>query len=78
MPAEELRNMLLQQPFVPFRIHRSDGRIFDVRYREMVWVSRHVAVVGIFAPDGYLDRNETIALVHIVSLEPIPAATPAE
>lgn len=75
MPAEELRNMLMQQPFAPFRIHLSDGRVFDVRHREMVWVSRHVAVVGIFAPDGYLDRNETIALVHIVSLEPIHAAS---
>lgn len=77
MPAEELRNMLMQQPFVPFRIHLSDGRVFDVRHREMVWVGRHTAVVGMFAPDGYLDRNETIALVHMVSLEPIPAVSSA-
>ncbi len=68
--------MLMQQPFAPFRIHlSSDGRIYDVRHREMVWVGPHVAVVGIFAPDGSLDRNETIALDHIVSLEPIQ--TPA-
>lgn len=77
MPAEELRNMLMQQPFAPFRIHLSDSRVFDVRHREMVWVSRHVAVVGIFAPDGYLDRSETIALVHIVGLEPIHAVSSA-
>jgi hypothetical protein len=77
MPAEELRNLLMQQPFVPFRVHLSDGRLFDVRHREMVWVGRHVAVVGIFSPDGYLDRHETIALVHIVSLEPIQTAAQA-
>jgi hypothetical protein len=69
MPSDELRDMLRQQPFIPFRIHLSDGRLFDVRHREMVWVGRHVAVMGIFGPDGYLDRHETIALVHVVSLE---------
>jgi hypothetical protein len=74
VPPEDLRNMLMQQPFVPFRIHLSDGRIFDVRHREMVWVGRRVAVVGVFSPDGYLDRHETVAFVHVVSLEPIPAA----
>jgi hypothetical protein len=77
MPPEKLRIALLQQPFVPFRIHLSDGRVFDVRHREMVWVGRHMAMVGIFGVDGYLDRHETIALIHIVSLEPLLAASQA-
>ena len=77
MPAEELRKMLMQQPFAPFRIHLSDGRVFDVRHREMVWVGHSVALVGLFALDGYLDRSEMIALAHIVSLEPIHAASSA-
>jgi hypothetical protein len=77
VPAEELRKMLLQQPFVPFRIRLSDGRVFDVRHREMVWVGHAVALVGVFALDGYLDRNEMIALAHIVSLEPIHATSSA-
>ncbi len=77
MPSEELRNMLRQQPFVPFRIHLSDSRVFDVRHREMVWVGHQAAIVGIFGLDGYLDRQETIALAHVVSLEPIQIATQA-
>ncbi len=77
MPAEELRKMLVQQPFRPFRIHLSDGRVFDVRHREMVWVGHEIAMVGLFALDGYLDRSETIVLAHIVSLEPIQTAAQA-
>lgn len=77
MSAEELMKMLRQQPFVPFRIHLSDTRVFDVRHREMIWVGPEIAIVGLFAPGGYLDRSEMISLAHIVSLEPIPAASPA-
>jgi len=77
MPAEELRNMLMHQPFAPFRIHLSDGRMFDVRHREMVWVGHRVALVGIFGLDGYLDRDERIALAHVVSLEPIQISAQA-
>ncbi len=73
MSPEELRKMLKRQPFVPFRIHLSDSRVFDVRHREMVWVGHEVAIVGILAIDGYLDDHEIIALAHIVSLEPLPA-----
>jgi hypothetical protein len=74
MTPEDLRNLLVQPPFAPFRIHLTDGRVYDVRHREMVWVGRRIAVVGVFAPDGYLDRHDTISLLHIVSLEPIQTA----
>ena len=78
MPPEELRNHLRQRPFLPLRIHLSDGRVFEVRHPDLVWVGRHVAVVGILepGPEPYLEKHETIALVHIVSLEPLSAAAP--
>ena len=75
MSADELLKTVKQQPFVPFRIHLSDSRVFDVRHREMVWVSHQAAIVGLLASDGYLDRSEIIALDHIVSLEPLPAVS---
>jgi len=76
MSAEELLKTVRQQPFVPFRIHLSDTRVFDVRHREMIWVGLEVAYVGLFGISGYLDRSEIIAISHIVSLEPLPAASP--
>lgn len=76
MTAEELLKMARHQPFVPFRIHLSDSRVFDVRHREMIWVGHFAAYVGLFDISGYLDRSEIISLSHIVSLEPLPAVSP--
>lgn len=74
MPPEELREYLRRQPFVPFRIHTTDGRTFDVRHPDMVLVMSRVLVVGILDPKGsspFPERTETIALIHVVSLEPL-------
>jgi hypothetical protein len=76
MPPEELRTALRQQPFVPLRLHLTDGRSFDVSHPENLMVGARVAVVGVFQPthangQTFFDYTETITLVHIVSLEPI-------
>ncbi|MFO0929227.1 MAG: hypothetical protein U0736_19755 [Gemmataceae bacterium] len=77
MSPETLREMLRQQPFVPFRIHTTDGRTFDVRHPEMVLVMSRTVVVGIYDTQKnatFPERSETIALIHIVSLEPLGQA----
>jgi hypothetical protein len=75
MPPEAIRTALQLRPFEPFRIHVTDGRTFDVRHPEMVMVTARTAVIGIYDPPGSTaaipDRTETVALIHVVSLEPL-------
>jgi hypothetical protein len=78
MPPAELLNLIRQKPFLPFRINLTDGRVFEVRHPEFVMVSRHIAIIGFPASDdtGLISNHITVALVHVVRLEPIPAGPP--
>ena len=76
MRQEDLIEVLRQRPFQPFRIHLSDGIIYEVRHPELVLVGRSKAIV--FFPDPRqpppaFERYETVALLHITRLEPIEA-----
>jgi hypothetical protein len=75
--AEELLAALRERPFQPFRMTLTDGRSLDVRLPEMVLAGRRSAVVGLPAPgdtEPLYDRRITVDLLHIVSLEPLPAS----
>ncbi len=76
MPPETLWEQLRRQPFEPFRIHLTDGTSYEIRHPELVMVGRRTAAVGISErerqPPLY-DRLTTVALVHIVRLEPLAA-----
>jgi hypothetical protein len=65
---------LRKRPFEPFRIHLTDGTVYDVRHPDLVMVGEHFLVVGLprsadAAP--LIDRYETAALMHVVRLVPI-------
>ena len=76
MRPEDLLRALHVQPFAPFRLHLTDGRSFEVSHPEFLMVTQRVAHVGVYPTspaNGMMvfDYTETIALIHIVSLEPI-------
>ncbi|PYI87145.1 MAG: hypothetical protein DME26_07080 [Verrucomicrobia bacterium] len=55
-------------PFIPFHLHLSDGRTVRIDNRDFVWVFKHRVNVAIPSGEGRpLDREERIALMHIVS-----------
>ena len=76
MPPAELLKLLLRKPFVPFRIHMSDGTVYEIKHPDLVLVGLASATVGFpAASDPRLyDRSEIIALRHIVRLEPLEHA----
>ncbi|HUY36276.1 MAG TPA: hypothetical protein VMV69_26295 [Pirellulales bacterium] len=82
MRAEELTELLRTQPFVPLRIHLSDGQTYDVRHPDLVLVLRQRVDIGL-KPDpatGVLERVEHCSLLHVVRVEelpPAPATAPA-
>lgn len=73
MPAEEIRTLLRASPFIPFRLHLTDGRSFEVRHPEMAMITARVVYVSVYGHNATIpDRAESIALVHVVSAEPLP------
>jgi hypothetical protein len=74
MSQHDVIEMLTKRPFQTFRIHVSDGTVYEIRHPEMMMVGRTRALI-FFPPKDLplpaLDRYEAVALVHITHLEPI-------
>ena len=45
MRAEEFLALLRRKPFVPMRVHMSDGTWHDIKHPEMAAVSKHAVVI---------------------------------
>jgi len=74
MRAEDFRDLLDARPFVPFRIHMSDGKTYDIQHPELLFVLRSRIIIGI-PPDqngGIPDRVEHCSLLHVVRVEELP------
>ena len=77
MHPEELFAAVRRRPFMPFRLHVSDGSSHDVRHPDSVLVSRRATVLGVpDDPTRPAERLVTVALVHVTRLEEL-AGTPA-
>jgi len=78
MSPQDLWDQLRKQPFEPFRIWLSDGTLYEIQHPELVMVGRTSAIVGVSeerrGPPVY-DRVTTVALSHIVRMEPIAGQT---
>lgn len=76
MRANDIQNVLKAQPFMPIRVHISDGSHHDVRHPEMLMVSKTVVSVAIYAKDD-ASLPESIIFcdpVHITRIEPLNGA----
>lgn len=79
MRAEEFTELLRTRPFVPLRIHLTDGQYYDVRHPDLVLVLRQRVDIGL-QPDpetGVLDRVVHCSLLHIVRVEALAGASSA-
>jgi hypothetical protein len=82
MTSSDLQKLVGQTPFVPLRMHVSDGTTYDIRHREFLWVGTGMAVLVVPLPDQsdsdkpLIERTIHIDLRHIVKVE-TEAAQPA-
>lgn len=79
MRAEELTELLRVRPFVPLRIHLTDGTTFDIRHPDQVLVLRQRVDIGM-PPNpttGVVERVEHCSLLHVVRVEQLPPAPPS-
>jgi hypothetical protein len=70
--AEELYHTLHRKPFQPFRIHVTDGRVFDVRDKRLAVVGETYFWIGFPAPGETLpiyDDSVTLPLDWIARVE---------
>lgn len=76
MTVQTFRDLLKQQPFVPFRLVMSSGQTYDVRHPEMAWLTKTDILVGIDdADDGVPANFKMCSLLHVTAIEPLAAIT---
>lgn len=56
-------------PFLPFRIHTSDGKRYDIRHPDHVIPLRSRLEVGVGGDGSIPDRVEHLSFYHVVRLE---------
>jgi hypothetical protein len=72
---ESLLDELRRQPFMPLRIHLTDGKTYDVRHPEMAMVTAREVYVGreeTSPGSGIAKGCDLVALVHVVRVEQVP------
>jgi hypothetical protein len=85
MKPADLLTIVRARPFQPFRMHLSDGTVYEVRHPELVVVALGTALVGYPAASvpGAWESYDIVALSHIVRVDFIqqpggaPQAEPA-
>ena len=73
MRAEDLYAFTRRQPFVPFRIHSTDARTYEVWHPDQVIPMRSQVIVGVGGEESLPDAVEHLSLIHVVRLEEIDA-----
>jgi hypothetical protein len=68
MRPADLRSLLRKVPFLPFRLHLTNGTVFEVRHPERAVVGRSTVVLSL-PPESSLEREAIIALIHIMWIE---------
>lgn len=80
MPINDVLLALRQRPFVPFRVHVTDGSSYEVRHPEMLMPGARSVIIGLTVPNQLPPVYESwviVDLIHITRLEPLPIpATP--
>jgi len=77
MRPEELKELLKTRPFIPLRIHMSDGKAHDIHHPDNVLVLRGRIDIGVGADpaSGVLDAVEHCSLLHVVGIEELPTSS---
>lgn len=78
MRAEDFHEFTGRRPFVPFRLHASDGRVYDIRHPDQVMPLFSKVIIGVGDVAGVPDHAERIGMNHVVRLEEVAGEAGAE
>jgi len=73
---QDIEARLDDRPFVPFRIHTSDGRQYDIVRPENILIGLGSITIAIpQTPGGRIyERTVQVSLFHVVRIEPLVGA----
>ena len=74
MAPQEIRKALLEKPFMPFRLHISDGSVYSVLDPSDATVDLLTVHVGVDPDDesGLFRKTIRISPNHVTRIEPMP------
>ena len=77
--AESINQELRQTPFLPFRLVVSDGKTYDIRHPDFLWVRFTEAYVGTktMSDPNLFERYDSLDIFHIIRVEPLPSSPSA-
>lgn len=80
MTPDGLNAELRRRPFLPFRLVMTDGKTYDIRHPDLLWVQLLEAFVGtgtISDADRW-ERPDILDVMHITRIEPLPSTLPPQ
>lgn len=75
---EDIQSRLRERPFRPLRLIASEGLRYDITHPDLVLVGQRDLTIGYPSSENpqLYDRLIRVALVHLVGMEDLSAATP--
>ena len=66
-----------ETPFRPFRIHTSDGKIYDILNHDMMFIKRNGVEIALdLDAEGFALRFAKCALLHLTCIEDLTMSNP--
>jgi hypothetical protein len=71
--AQDVRDLLAQRPFEPFRIVTSSGQHYDIPHSDFVFVTKRTLKIGTPKAEGDNDPDgaHVVSILHVTALEVI-------
>jgi hypothetical protein len=71
MSPEEFESVLKTQPYVPVRIHMSNGRTHELRHPDNAIIGDEVVAIGVYENGSERPRIRLLSLININEIEPV-------
>ena len=73
--AIQFKKLMDVQPFKPFRVHMSDGNVYEVPNHDAAFVKRNAIQIGLdLDSEGLASRFVDCAIIHVTRIEELQAA----
>ena len=71
MSPDEFESVLKTHPFVPVRIHMSNGRTHEIRHPDDAIIGDEVVAIGVYENGSERPRIRLLSLININEVEPV-------
>jgi hypothetical protein len=73
--AKQLKEFMNASPFRPFKVHTSDGSVYEVPHHDAAFLTQTKMEIGLdLNNDGIARRSVHCAILHITQIEELQTA----